>query len=595
MAGESVELEGLLKQETLAAQVVTLWDQWNTARTFWKTKVSRVAQYIFAESTRDTEGGGHFDHSTHRPKIAQIYDNLVANYTSGLMPHKRWLKIEAEGADALTDKKKRKAVLGYLITKHRISKFQAAIEDLIDDWVLYGNAFALVYYTSENTNTENSNAQQGTNYSGPVVRRVSPYDIVFNPAASSWDRTPKIIRSIKSIGELMRESQDNPADGWKIEALNELRVRRLSYHGISPEDINKSTQMKIDGFGTWADYVQSDNVEVLELYGDVYDPMSGEFYRDHVVTVVDRSIVVRNMALSTWTGRPHIHHVGWRKRKDNLWAMGPLENLTGLQYRINHLENARADAFDDMIYGDLVVSGNVQVEDNPDGSRTYILPDSGTVSRLAPDTTILNADFQLQEIEQKMELYAGSPREASGQRTPGEKTKFEVNLLAIAAGRIFQHKMTKFEVNLLEPIVNSEIQLAREYMQRSEEVRYDDKGNGLSEFLKVNKKDLMLNGTITPIGARHFARNTQLVQELNIFNSQILPADRELAQHFSSWKLAQVWEEVLGFDQFELAEKNVRIAEGVEAQRLVQSGTTQLQVEATAGAPAELGEEGVIG
>ena len=41
---------------------------------------------------------------------------------------------------------------------------------------------------------------------------------------------------------------------------------------------------------------------------------------------------------------------GWRPRPDNLYAMGPLDNLVGMQYRIDHLENLKSDVFDQIAY-----------------------------------------------------------------------------------------------------------------------------------------------------------------------------------------------------------------------------------------------------
>lgn len=52
------------------------------------------------------------------------------------------------------------------------------------------------------------------------------------------------------------------------------------------------------------------------------------------------------MSSRNWLGKTSIVHAGWRYRPDNLWAMGPLDNIVGMQYRIDHLENLKADAMD---------------------------------------------------------------------------------------------------------------------------------------------------------------------------------------------------------------------------------------------------------
>lgn len=592
MAGESIDLvaEILANEHSLARAVADLWVKYDGGRSKWKDRVKDVTRNVFAESTRDTDNGANFENSTHRPKITQIYDNLVANYVSGLMPNKNWLRLENETQHSFENLDQRKAVLAFLTTKHRISKFAGVIWDLVDDWVLYGNAFALVYYSDEKGNEDNPFAAYESSYRGPRVKRISPFDIVFNPIASTFEKSPKIIRSLSSMGELIRDAQDNPEDGWSLDVVDQLRADRQQFAQIPADAIDKNSQMVIDGFGSYSSYVTSDTVEILELYGNIYDTTTGEFLRDYVVTVVDRRYVVRSMPLKSWTGKPRIHHAGWRKRKDNLWAMGPLDNLVGLQFRINHLENAKSDAFDDMIYGDIIVTGNVDVQEDEDGSRTYIVSEGGSVGRFAPDTTILNADLQIRELQDAMELYSGSPREASGFRTPGEKTKFEVSTLTTAASRIFQHKMAKFEAELLEPVINSEIAASYEGMRGAESVRSDQEEDGLPAFVDVTKDDLLISGRIVPIGARHFARQAQLSGDLMSL-SNVMAGDEALKQHFSSLKLGQLWASVLDAEEFDIFEPYVRVDEIAESNRRMNAVQVQAQNEAAAQDDSELGVE----
>ena len=580
MAGESVDILNavLANSHSLATHIGNLWSTWDTKRKPWKDRVADTIRYVFAESTRTTDNGGNFNNSTHRPKITQIYENLVANYASGLIPSKRFMKFENDTQEGYENKTQRTKLLAYLITKHRLAKFTDTMWDLIDDWVLYGNAFCFVYYTEEKPSEDNPWGQYELNYKGPKVERISPMDIVFNPVASSFQKSPKIVRRLTSLGELIRQAEDNPDDHWKLDIVEELKNQRTTMMGVSREDFTKTVQLQIDGFGSSADYFQSDVVEILELYGDIYDMDTQTLKRDRVITVADRRLVIRDEALKNWTGKPRLHHAGWRKRKDNLWAMGPLENLVGLQYRLNHLENARADAFDDMIYGDLVLKGDVQISSNPDGSKEYQISEGGDVHRLAPDTTILNAQLEIREIEAAMELYAGSPREAAGFRTPGEKTKFEVATLSNAASRIFQHKMTRFEVTMVEEILNSELMVAKEGMTGTDTAAMKTGEDGLQEYFQVSKQDLLVNGRVVPIGARHFARQQQLAQDLKDFQA-VLSMDKELQQHFSSVKMGALWESVLDFEEYHAYQAYARIDEQTEMARRTQAAQQTLQNE----------------
>src|SRR3546814_15603397 len=83
--------------------------------------------------------------------------------------------------------------------------------------------------------------------------------------------------------------------------------------------------------------------EIFEFFGDYCDS-DGNLETNRIITVVDRKTTVRNEQIPNWFGKAPINHVGWSFRQDNLWAMGPLDNLVDMQYRIDHLENDKAKA-----------------------------------------------------------------------------------------------------------------------------------------------------------------------------------------------------------------------------------------------------------
>lgn len=569
----------LIPEQPIATEIAGLWNTWNGAKAEWRARVEDNKKYLYATSTSETTNAvNDHSHRTHIPKITQIYDNLSANYMAALFPNDDWLRFE--GADEESEAFDRKAaVLSYLRTKNKLNGFREEIQKLINDWVWCGNAFAGVTYEQElHQSPETGETYQG--YVGPKVYRISPDDIVFNPLASNFKSSPKIVRTLKTLGELHRDVEENPELGYSQEILNTITKHRETLKQFTDTAIDKHVQVQFDGFGSASLYYKSGYVEILEFYGDIYDTSAGVWHKNSVITVVDRQYVIRNQPLDTWDGRPHIYHIGWRTRPENLWAMGPLDNLVGMQYLIDHLENARADAFDQMIDPDRVIAGDVDIE-NRGAAIDYYVNDpqiGGSVSYLTPDTTVLNADFQIQYKEQQMEEYAGAPRQAMGIRTPGEKTAFEVAELQNAASRIFQSKITRFEEEFIEPIINAEIEVARTNINGTDIVRVIDDDLGVAEFLRVTKEDISANGTLIPIGARHFARQAQLAQNLQQF-SAVLAGDPMLMQHFPAERLAKAWEDVLGFDRLSLYEKFGRVEEELEFQRLAAAAQEQMAVE----------------
>src|SRR5258708_9446601 len=80
---------------------------------------------------------------------------------------------------------------------------------------------------------------------------------------------------------------------------------------------------------------------------------------------------------------------------------------------------------------------------------------------IVPDGKALSGNLEIENLERLMEEMAGAPREAMGFRTPGEKTKYEVQSLENAAARLFQNKIKQFEEQIIEPLLNAMLELAR--------------------------------------------------------------------------------------------------------------------------------------
>lgn len=579
---DTVDFDFILKGEgdALAKEIVDLWTVWTGARSEWNDRVEEVKKYRYATSTRETTNVvNDHDHTTHVPKIAQIGDNLLANYMAAMFPNEDWLAFVGDDEESESIDKK-SIVLGYIKNKHRLNKFSHVIQLCVDDWINTGNCFAGVTY-KQAAHQDPMTKEIMRGYAGPVIYRISPHDIAFNVIASDFESAPKIIRSLHTLGEMHRMVEENPEEEYAQIIIDKILKFRDGLHQYNDTSVDKHMQMQFDGFGTASMYYKSGYIELLQFYGDIYDTDHNRWLKNYVITVADRRWVIRAEPCDTWTGRPHIYHCAWRTRPDNLMGMGPLDNLIGLQYLVNHLENARADAFDQMIDPDRVISIDVDVR-RRGGAVDYIIPEGGSVSYLAPDTTVLNADVQIQQKLDDMEMYAGAPREAMGIRTPGEKTAFEIDSLQNAASRVFQSKINYFEENFVEPLINAEIEVARRNINGIDTIRVTDNDFGVAEFLQITREDVTANGRLVPVGARHFARQATITQNLQQFMIA-LQQDPMLSQHFPSERLAKAWEDLLGFKRLELFEKFGRVEEEMEYERLRMAAQEQLQVESQAG------------
>ena len=576
MSDKVAEITSLIARDTPSEWISTQWDMFNNQRTEKIEEWKELRDYIFATDTSTTTAGAlPWKNSVTVPKLTQIRDNLHSNYLATLFPNDRWLSWEGYGKeDSL--KEKRDAVEAYMGNKTRESNFRGDVSRLLYDYIDYGNAFATVDF--ETRYKEMEDGTKIPDYIGPVIRRISPYDIVFNPLASSFQNTFKIVRSIKTLGEVKKMSLVEPENSNFADALMKRQDVSRKLGGYSIEDFNKAVGYSADGFGNMYEYYQSDYVELLTFYGDYYDKETDTLHEQKKIVIADRSSLVSMEDIPSWMGHAPIYHVGWRLRPDNLWAMGPLDNLVGLQYRLDHLENMKDDAMDLLVHPPLKIIGEVEEFAWGPGAEIHI-DEGGDVQEMGKGAQgVTTATIEIQGIEQRMELYAGAPREAMGIRSPGEKTLGEVQILDNASSRIFQEKITSFEIQLLEKTLNAMLESSQRNMQGSDVIRVMDDDIAVSKFLTVTKSDITAAGKLRPIGARHFAKKAQDLQNvLGIINSGAM---QQLAPHISGINLAKFAEDVTGTEEYEIFKANVAIFEQQETQRLMNQAGEDLEVEA---------------
>jgi hypothetical protein len=572
MAGTTIDLSSVIAPHALATEIADRWTIWNNSRQQKIEEWKEIRNYIYATDTRTTSNSKlPWTNSTTTPKLTQIADNLHANYFSALFPQKRFFRFEASDQEANT-KNKRDVIQAYMQNKIRQSDFENTVSKLINDYIQYGNCFATVDFVRDYTEYEDG--ERAVNYVGPKLVRISPFDICFNPLAASFVDSPKIVRSLLTKGEVKRKIDETVDNAYMNDIFEKMMYNR-SYATGNDVDVHKSEGFLADGFSDIKQYFESDYVEILTFYGDMYDADTNKFMKNRVITVVDRSYVLSNEQNPSWLGKASVFHAGWRDRPDNLYAMGPLDNLVGMQYRIDHLENLKADVFDQIAYPILKIRGDVEDFDFEPAARIYI-GEEGDVGYLVPDATALNADFQIQNLEAKMEMMAGAPREAMGIRSAGEKTAFEVNQLMTAAGRIFQHKTAHFERVFLEPILNAMLEAARRNMDYADTIRVLNEDTGVFFFEEITKEDIKANGKIVPMGARHFAERAQRVQNITQLY-QLKLADPAIAVHMSGKEFARILADELG--EPTLFAENIAVSEQMQTEKMTIEAQVQLQEE----------------
>ncbi len=248
--------------------------------------------------------------------------------------------------------------------------------------------------------------------------------------------------------------------------------------------------------------------------------------------------------------------------------MSPLANLVGMQYRIDHMENMKADMMDLSTYPVQKIQGMVEAFTWQPGEKIYT-SEEGDVNLVQPNINVQQLVQDIAMLMNLMEEIAGAPKEAMGFRSPGEKTKYEVQRLENAASRVFQNKIRQFEEQIVERVLNAMLELARRNLTGVTTIRVFDDDLKAASFKSLTVEDITGIGRIRPVAARHFAEQAELIQNLTSMAQS--PLFQIVQPHISGLKMAKLFEKSFNMEQEEIILPFVALAEQADGQRLAQA------------------------
>ena len=576
---KTFDIYELQQPDSLASAIANKFTGWESARDRWYRNAKETLENLYATSTRDIYNQSkETDNCTHIPKLTQIRDMLITYYLDAMFSlpdYVDWEAYDYESIDAET-RTTLKSVCKQMVED---SKFKPVIRELVEDYVDYGNAFATVVNVTETLQA--GKGQYSILYTGPKAVRLDPMNIFFDPLAVSFEKSPKIIRTIKTLGELMAEAEEMPEEAQLYkEALAKAIKRRGEIRDQiagSAADAIVSDVCNIAGLGSWSEYYNSDTVELLTFYGDLYDVTANKLHKNTRIVIMDRSHVLLEEPITNYGFYSNIFKAGWRDRKDNLWSMSPLDNIKGMQFMVDFLENKRADVFNYISNPVIVKQGDVEMpEDIYPGCEIGVDSD-GAVSFMRPDATALQADLYVNRYLELMEEMAGAPREAMGFRSPGEKTAFEVSQLNTASSRLFNEKTRKFELEMLEPLLTLMLRIFLSNPTRTVKVR-NVQEDGTVMFDDINLDELSAQGRFVAMGSNTYTEKARIAQTLmQIYNSGIV-SDPLVFNYFDPKIIAKAVAYTTGLDSWNgLIKENARTTAELDLAKTQEFAKQQLE------------------
>lgn len=570
----TLEIKKLQEPDGLATAIANKYVAWESSRDRWYRNAQETLENLYATSTHDIRNQSHeWDNSTHIPKLTQIRDMLITYYLDAMFSLPDYIEWEAydQDSDNYETKNNLKSLAKQMVHD---SQFEPTIRQIVEDYVDYGNAFATAVPYRQTLNNS-------ILYDGPKAIRINPMDIFFDPLATSFENSPKIIRTVMTLGELMQSADQFTQDENMFKkALNKaMKKRKQIFDTIAAnkKDAIIDDMCNIAGTGSWSTYYMSDAVELLTFYGDLYDIENNKLYKNSRIIVMDRSHVLLNEPITDYGFGCNIFKAGWRDRKDNLWSMSPLDNIKGMQFMIDFLENKRADVFNLISNPIIVTKGDVEMPE-------YIFPGchvgvdvDGDIQFIRPDATALQADLYVDRYLTLMEEMAGTPREAMGFRTPGEKTAFEISQLNTASSRLFNEKVRKFEKEVLEPLLTLMIRIYMSDESRVVKLKtYTEMGSPMYEDVYLS--DLKALGRFVAMGSNTYTEKAKIAQTLMQLSNTTLYQDPLVSNWINPEVTAKALIYSTGLDKFDgIIQPNARVSAELEMRSVAENAQQVLE------------------
>lgn len=574
----NIDITTMINKDTLATEISEKFVTWENARAKAEKLWTETLEYLYATDTREIMSiSRDYDNTTHIPKLTQIRDLLITYYYEAIFGLPDYIEWDSYTKDTLSTEV-RNSLKAFVRQKLDEMDFEKVLRKAIEDYVDFGNAYVIPIWTKQYR--KSMTGEKMLEFEGVKAVRIDPFNMYFDPSVPDFYKTPKIVRSIKTLGELKREIEELGDNEGAKEAFNQALKTRSEIYNVQSNFGAQETwindELNIAGFGNLSSYMCSDSVEILTFYGDIYDRESNKIYTDAEIAIMDRSVVLYNREKTS-----DIIHTGWRDRKNSCIAMSPLDNLKGMQYMVDFLDNKRADIFNFISNPVIVAQGDIDMPTSINPGTVLNVDVDARVDFLRPDATALSADNFRNDYMLMMEEMAGAPKQAFGIRTPGEKTAFEVAELKSASMRIFERQSRKFEEEFVEPLINTILRMYFDQLRGQDIViKFVDK-DGTVSFDKIPIDAIKGEGRLYAVGSRTYTERSRALQTLMQLSTTPLYNDELIKNYFSPERIVDIITYTSGLDRFSnITKTNARLTETMKVARAQQYAQQKLQSEA---------------
>lgn len=560
-------IEKGINQEAVIKWVVSNYENWKEAR---KDKEAIWTECLNAYLTEVDESA--YEKWPWRCKVAdtfiqEIGDTITAAIRNALFPTSEEY-YQLVGTDEI-GKLYEEEMQIYFDELLKQSKFLEKIKPFLKQLVVLGNAPALMPWVKRvKTKKERGFVIDETTGlpSGIEIRDrtkvvednfgfecLDAFDVVFNPSVVHFDQTP-IIRRVETSLANLKEMADVYSNLDKVKNMTTP---------VS-DDSEDDKQIRATTFGLTYEPL-TEGIERLEAYGDF--EIDGKIYKNYIVVVANRSVLLRFEENPFWGGRPIV----WGTY-DSLWftsyGKGACEPILGIYSLINTFTNQKADILNLIINGcfTYVNDGVIDTEElilRPGGFIEEGVV--GNIRPIHPNTNVTLAFTEIASLRQQGDRSSGASDYEKGAVPGGKRTAYETNIIKQGSSSRFNDITKHIGDTVVEHCLNFFLDCVKQFKW----------GSG-----KIVDEALLGHYRINFKGAELTATKTYDIQQFILF-SDIIARNPVFAQAINPIKYLEKWRKLMGVKK----EDGILKTEEEMAQQ-------QQQIMQTQGATPNMGGQG---
>jgi hypothetical protein len=349
-------------------------------------------------------------------------------------------------------------------------------------------------------------------YDAPGIEVLDVFDCYIDPSTNDPNKSAFIRKLIISKGELIDAAKDGTYDITPKEVID---AKSTQDGGLDTSSSRQNQLKTFEGLQTQA-WAPTELVELIEYWGDLYDPETGECDGNVVVTLLG-SDVIGYQKSPFWCGKPFI--IGTYSRTGHSpYGFGGIQPVLGLLHQLDIITNQRLDNLELAINNmwTLKSDGVLQPDEvYTEPGRVFQVGDHSDLQPLASQSQAWAVTYQeagLLEATVDKSFGTGNYISSNQQRSGERVTATEVAAVRDAGGNRLSTVHKHIEETALIPFLGKVFAMIQQHTTSPVTVRVAGDGADEYGYWQLDPTDFSIPVKLRPIGSDNIIERKAYVQ-----------------------------------------------------------------------------------